>query len=186
MPYIVSTGLILLVSSIFIPFPAVMFIQDMLFFSYDHLSFVRLTSTYFSFGVGMVWIALVLFSFLLTKRHAEKKGKKYKLTALHFAFLLFGFLMFVLSIYHYYYLDENGAHSNSFWTVSETSIAWTEVEEVSRVVKEDDYRVLSYTFKNDEKSVTIPYKTEDTDTAYTIKSVVENYGWEVEDNFTAE
>lgn len=185
-PYIASTSLLLMILSVFVPFPAILFIQDMLFFSYDHLSFIRPTASFIGFGAGMIWIAIVLFSFLLTKRYSEKKERKYKLTGVHLAFLTLGFVMFVTSIYHYHYLDEHGIQSNSFWSLAEESLAWGDVEEVSRVVEEDSYRVLSYTFSSNDTSLTIPYDTEDPDTSNAINRAAEMYNWDVNDNFIAE
>lgn len=186
MPFITATGLFLIIFSFIVPFPAILFIQDMLFFSYDHLSFIRPTAAYVGFGVGMIWIAIVLFSFLITKIYFEKKARKYKLTGLHLVFLTFGFVIFALSIYHYYYLDEEGIHSNSFWSFSVDSMAWDDVEKVSRLVEEDSLRVLSYTFSNEDMSITIPYDTQDTDTSSAIYRAVEIYKWDVIDNFTDE
>lgn len=186
MPFITTTGLLLMILSVIVPFPAVLFIQDMLFFSYDHLSFIRPAATYISFGTGMIWIAIVLFCFLFTKMHAEKKGRPYKRTGIHLVFLILGFVIFAFSIFHYHYLDERGVHSNSFWSLSEDSMAWDDIEEVSRLVEEDSYRVLSYTFSNKDTSITIPYSSEDTDTSNAINDAIQMYEWDVIDNFTAE
>ncbi|QKY71749.1 hypothetical protein Len3610_15230 [Lentibacillus sp. CBA3610] len=186
MPFITTTGLLLIIFSVFVPFPAILFIQDTLFFSYDHLSFIRPTASYVGFGAGMIWLAIVLFSFLLTKRYFEKKDRKYKLTGIHLAFLTLGFVFFAASIFHYHYLDEHGIQSNLFWSLSEESMAWDDVKELSRVVEEDSYRVLSYTFSSNDMSITIPYDAEDADTSYTINRAIDMYNWEVVDNFTAE
>src|SRR5699024_3032833 len=114
MPFVTTIGSIFIILSIFVPMPAVLLIQDMLFFSYEHLSFIRPTLAFVGFGAGMIWIAIVLFSFLLTKMYSEKKGRDYKLTGLHLVFLMLGFVLLAFSIFHYHYLDDYGIHSNAF------------------------------------------------------------------------
>ncbi|MGP4070959.1 hypothetical protein ACTWQB_00220 [Piscibacillus sp. B03] len=58
---------------------------------------------------------------------------------------------------------------------------WEEVEKVSREVEEGSLRVLSYTFSNDEKFITIPYSTEDNKTKEAIRMVRQAYNWDVQD-----
>ncbi|WP_096200297.1 hypothetical protein [Bacillus sp. FJAT-45350] len=185
-PYIMTWGLLLLISSFFVPVVTVMFIQDLLFFSADNWSFIRPVEAYIGFGVGMIWIAIVLFSFLFTKMHSEKKNRTYKLTGLHLILFVVAFPLFVFSIYHYAYFDEHGVQGNSFWTLSEDSIAWDEVQEVTRTVAESSQRVMSYTFSDGDTSITIPYDPQDYQTVQSIKRVVNIYNWNITDNVEGE
>lgn len=180
-PYIITCGLLLMISAFFLPIVAIMIIQDLLFFSADHWSFIRPGEAFIGFGVGMIWIAIVLFSFFFTKMYSEKKDRKYKLTGLHLIFLIFAIPVFVFSIYHYAYLDEHGIHGNSFWALSEESLAWEEVQEVTRVVDERTKRVLLYTFSDGYTSITIPYDPQDYQTVQSIKRVVQEYNWDIAD-----
>ncbi|PPA71084.1 hypothetical protein [Jeotgalibacillus proteolyticus] len=183
MPGIMTSGLLLIVTSFFIPAIAIMFIQDMLFFSSDHWTFIRPSEAFIGFGAGMIWMGIVLFSLLFTKMYAERKNKKYKLTWLHLLFLSMAAPVFVLSIYHYYSIDEQGVKGITFWSASEDHIAWEEVEEVSRVVEEGSQLVFSYTFKSSDTSITIPYDPLDTQTVDALKRAVYTYEWEVIDHF---
>ncbi len=97
--------------------------------------------------------------------------------------MAFAPLLFALSIYHYAYLDESGVTGNDFWTFSEEHIAWDDVEEVTRLVDEGNKAVLSYTFSDGEKSITVPYNSREYETRRAILSVVQMYEWEVTDVF---
>ncbi|MBU9723324.1 MULTISPECIES: hypothetical protein [Bacillaceae] len=180
-PYLMTSGLILLISAFFMPFAAIMLVQDLLFYSPDHWSFIRPTEAYLAFFIGMIWIALIVFSFLFTKMHIEKKGREYKLTWIHIINFVFAIGLLILSIYHYAYLDEEGAHANSFWTFTEKSIAWNDVHEVTRLVEEGSLGVISYTFSNDDTSITIPFDYQDYHTNRAIKRIRELYDWEIVD-----
>lgn len=181
MPYLMPTALLLMITAFFVPAVAIMFIQDMLFFSYDHWSFIRPAEAFIGFGAGMIWSGVILFSILFTKMYSEKKDKKYKLTGLHLILLALAVPVFVFSIYHYAYLDEHGVQINTFWTLAEESIAWEEVEQVTRMVEEDSSRVLSYTFSNSDTSITIPYDTQDHLTVKAIDRAVQAFNWEMTD-----
>nr|WP_275980166.1 hypothetical protein [Halalkalibacter alkaliphilus] len=171
--------MLLLVTSFFVPIVAIMFIQDWLFFSVDHWSFIRPTAAYIGFGAGMVWTAIVLFSFLLTKMYSEKRDRTYKLTWLHLLLLGLAVPLFVFSITHYAYLDENGVQKNSFWTLSEDSIAWNDVIEVTRLVEERTKRVTAYSFTDGDLTITIPYDSRDYLTIQSINYVVDTYNWDI-------
>lgn len=183
MPFILTTGVLLIMLSFIVPFPAILFIQDLLFFSYDHISFIRPSTAFFGFGLGMIWLALVLFSFLFTKIYCEKKEKNYSLTGLHLILFLFGFVIFFFSVFNYHYIDEQALHSNPILSISEKNIAWNDVEHVSREVRDDNAQVLSYTFSDNAIEITIPYDTEDTDTSSAIYSLMDKYDWDVKDHF---
>lgn len=183
MPYISTTAILLILTAFFLPGIFVMFIQDMLFYSREHWSFLRPSEAYVGFGAAMIWIAVVLLSFLFTKMYSERKNTMYKLAGLHVLLMAFAPLLFALSIYHYAYLDESGVTGNDFWTFAEEHIAWDDVEEVTRLVDEGNKAVLSYTFSDGETSITVPYNSREYETRRAILSVVQMYEWEVTDVF---
>ncbi|KHF41622.1 hypothetical protein [Halalkalibacter okhensis] len=180
-PYLATSGMLLLVTSFFVPIVAIIFIQDWLFFSVDHWSFIRPKAAYIGFGAGMVWTAIVLFSLLLTKVYSEKRDRTYKLTWLHLLFLGLAVILFVCSITHYAYLDEDGVKKNSFWTLSEDRIEWDDVLEVTRVVDESTKRVTAYSFSDGNLTITIPYDSQDYLTVQSIKYLVDTYNWDIVD-----
>ncbi|GAE27419.1 hypothetical protein JCM9140_3566 [Halalkalibacter wakoensis JCM 9140] len=180
-PYIMTTGLLLVITAFFLPVIVVLFVQDMLFFSADHWTFIRPAAAYIGFGSGMILIAIVLFSFLLTKMYSEKKDKPYKWTGFHLVFLFMVVPLFVFSIYHYAYFDEQGVQGNSFWSLSETRISWEDVEEVTRLVEEGSLLVTAYTFSDGHTSITIPYDPQDYRTRQSITHLVNVYNWDVAD-----
>lgn len=183
LPFVLTTGLILLLSAAIIPVVIIMVLQDLLFFSHDHLTFIRPQASYQWFAGGMVLISLTLFSLLFTKMYAEKKRKDYKLAGLHLFLLALALPIFGLSVYHYMYLDEEGVQENPFWSISEESISWDEVTGVVRTVEVNTSRTLSYTFENGEREITIPYASEDFKTARAIRRVTSEYEWEIRDVF---
>ncbi|MCD8511084.1 MAG: hypothetical protein LRY73_15280 [Bacillus sp. (in: Bacteria)] len=180
-PYIMTWGVILIVSALFVPLGAIMLIQDLLFFSAEQWTFIRPNAAYFGFGGGMIWIAVVLFSFLFTKMYSENKGQEYKLAGLHLLNLPIVAVVLALSIYHYAYLDDHGVQGNSFWTFKEESISWDEVQKVTRLVEEGSLRVKSYTFYDSETSITIPYDTEDYRTNRAIRRMNQLYDFNIID-----
>ncbi|WP_147804698.1 hypothetical protein [Alkalicoccus halolimnae] len=180
LPYVLSAGPLLLISAFFIPFAAVMMIQDLLFFSYDHWTFIRPTEAYLGFGAAMVWLSLCLFSLYAAKAFFERKKREDKLSGLHFTLMVLTLPVFVLSIYHYAYLDEDGVQVNAFWSVTEKSLAWEEVVYVARVEEEESQRVLSYTFSDGTRTLTIPYATDDYQTRQAVNRAIGAYEWEVD------
>lgn len=181
MPIILPSSIILIISSFFIPVAVIMFIQDMLFFSYDHWAFIRPAEAYIGFGLGMIWVSIVLLSFLFTKMYSEKKDRKYRLTALHFLFLILAVPVFVLSVHHYAYLDEYGVHGSSFWSLTEDKMAWEDVDNVTRLVEENSRTVISYSFSQGGTSITIPYDPQDFQINQAISRVVDLYNWDIID-----
>ncbi|SDN58325.1 hypothetical protein [Alkalicoccus daliensis] len=180
LPYVLTAGPLLMIMAFFVPFIAVMMIQDLLFFSRSHWSFIRPREAYLGFGAGMIWLAVCLFSLFAAKVIFERKKREDWLSGLHIILMLLALPIFVLSIYHYAYLDEHGVQVNSFWSMSEESLAWDNVVYVSRVEREGSREVLSYTFSDGEKSLTIPYTTDDYQTRQAVNEVINVYAWEVE------
>ncbi|MFS0752413.1 hypothetical protein [Oceanobacillus sp. 1P07AA] len=183
-PYILTSSLLLLVSAFAVPGIAIIFIQDLLFFSYDHWMFIRPVEAYKGFGIAMILIAVILLSFLLTKFYMEKKDKEYKLTVIHLLLIVVTIPLFILSISHYAYFDDNGVHGNGFWTLSEDNIAWDDVENVSRVVDPSSRKVFSYHFSDNNITIDIPYDTQDTRIKQTITEVIDSNDWEVEEIYS--
>lgn len=178
-PFILTTGILLILLSFIVPFPIILFIQDTLFFSYDQIAFIRPRASFLSFAIGMIWIAIVLFSFLFTKIQSEKKGSSYKFTILHLIAFILGLSILGFSIFHYHYLDEKGIYSNSFWSFTEKELLWNDVEKVSRHIDEENYAVLFYTFSNQDTTITIPYDSQDTDLSSAIYTMIDRYEWDI-------
>ncbi|MFD1334958.1 hypothetical protein ACFQ4N_05195 [Oceanobacillus iheyensis] len=181
LPYILTSSLLLLVSAFGIPGIAIIFIQDLLFFSYDHWIFIRPVESFKGFGIAMIWIAVTLLSFLLTKFYMEKKDKEYKLTTIHLLLLVVTIPLFIFSVSHYAYFDSNGVHGNDFWSLSEDNIAWDDVEEVSRVVDPRSRTVFSYHFSDSNTTIDIPYDTQDNRIKQIITEVINTNDWDVKD-----
>jgi len=181
--FILGTSVILLVFSFILPFPIVLFVQDMLFFSYDHLLFIRPRLAYSGMTIGMIVIALAMLSFLATKILSEKGDKVYRWTLPHLIVFVFGFVLMGLALNHYYFLEEGRVVENGFFSFSEEEVSLSEVVELRREVKKENYEVISYTFDRGDKELKIPYDSRDPDASQAIYYLIDLYEWELEDVF---
>lgn len=128
--YILIISIMLFIGSLFMPFILVYLIQDALYNSKEMMYFKTPPSSYFTFGVGMMWIALVLLVYVITK----KKFEIGKLKWLSLLFIPLSIPFFLFSIENYYYLDKEGIHSNeltSFKAVE--TYRWDEMKEVKEI-----------------------------------------------------
>lgn len=181
--FVLTTCVLLIVFSFILPFPLVLFVQDLLYFSYDHLLFIRPRAAFSGMTYGILLIALTLLSFLVTKILAEKAAKSYRWTLPHLIALLCGLALCVLSVNHYYFLEEGRVGERAFFSFTERDLSFDEVEQVSREVARDNYEVLSYSFDSGELSITIPYDSRDPDASRAIYYLMEKYQWKVRDEF---
>lgn len=181
--FILTTGILLLVFSFLLPLPLLLFLQDLLFFSYDHLLFIRPRAGFTGLTLGMILIAVSMLSFLFTKILAEKAGRPYRWTLPHLLGLATGLLLIFLSINHYYFLEEERVGENSFFRLSERDLAFDQVDQVSRKVVRSNYEVLSYSFSSGDLLITIPYNSQDPEASRVLYYLIDKYGWEVRDDF---
>ncbi|KYG35083.1 hypothetical protein [Alkalihalobacillus trypoxylicola] len=161
LPYVMSIGVILILTSLIVPMVAILFIQDFLFFSSSHWTFIRPSEAFIGFGLGMVWIAVVLFSLFFSMKWSEIKDKDYRWGPLHVLLGCLSIPIFLLSIYHYIYLDEQGVHEISIWSFSEEGILWEDIDHTTRLVQEGSQITISYTFSDGERDITIPHDPQD-------------------------
>ncbi|WP_142752203.1 hypothetical protein [Neobacillus piezotolerans] len=143
--YILAISIMLFIGSLFMPFILVYLIQESLYNTKEIMYFKAPPSSYVTFGVGMMWIALVLLVLVITK-------KKYEIGKLKWLSLLFiplSIPFFMFSIENYYYLDKEGIHSNelkSYKTIE--TFRWDEMKEVKEIYAKEkgDTKTKAYQF----------------------------------------
>ncbi|WP_156324625.1 hypothetical protein [Bacillus sp. FJAT-27245] len=128
--YILIISIMLFISSLFMPFLLVYLIQESLYSSKDILYFKTPPSSYVTFGVGMMWIALVLLVFVMAKKKFDLGEMKW----LSLLFIPLSIPFFMFSISNYYYLDKDGIHANELksYNAIET-FRWDEMKEVKEI-----------------------------------------------------
>ncbi|WP_316569387.1 hypothetical protein [Neobacillus sp. YIM B06451] len=128
--YILVISIMLFIGSLFMPFILVNLIQKALYNTKEIMYFKTPPSSYVTFGVGMMWIALVLLVFVITK----KKFELGKLKWLSLLFIPLSIPFFMFSIENYYYLDKEGIHSNELSSYkSVETFRWDEIKEVKEI-----------------------------------------------------
>ncbi|PYZ96894.1 hypothetical protein CR205_14555 [Alteribacter lacisalsi] len=178
-PFLIAGAMIIGLSAFLLPFIAVMVLQDMLYFSRDHWIFLRPTAAYIFFGAGMLWMAAVLLSALFTKMWADRKDRTYNLTTVHLLLFLLAGPFFVFSVMHYTYLDDSGAHTNPLFAAGETTVMWDDVTEVVREIDPANNEILSYTFRDSEDAITLPFGQNSSELRGIVRNVVNGYELEV-------
>ncbi|HLS36157.1 MAG TPA: hypothetical protein VK061_07965 [Bacillota bacterium] len=181
--FILMTSTLILLLAFILPVPIVLFIQDTLYFSYDHDLFIRPPKAFRGMFIGLVWIAGTLLSFLFTKMYAEKKERPYKWTLPHILSLIVGIAICLLSIHHYYYFAGDTLAENDFFALTENKLSLNDVDHVSREVAESNYEIFSYTFTTSNNEITVPYDARDVEQMRFTYGLIDIYEWEIEDVF---
>lgn len=150
--FLVMTSIILLFSCIFLPFVAIYTYQDIFISnSIQAWFFTTPSSNYFTFAGALIWFSIIIIFYLIYRNRMLIKEQRVK----HYLFLLLvlpGVITVILSLHHYFYLDDEGIHYNSFFGVGTTSYKWEDVIHAEQlqvirngVMVEGD---LVFTYKN--------------------------------------
>ncbi|MBM6619313.1 hypothetical protein [Bacillus suaedaesalsae] len=152
--FLIMTSIILVFSCIFLPFVVIYTYQDI--FISNHINgwfFTTPNSNYAIFAGSLFWFAIVMILYLIYRNRMLLKGKKVK----HLLFLILAFpgaIAIILSLNHYFYLDNQGIHYNEFWGVGTETFKWQDVTHAEQlqvvrngVMVEGD---LVFTYQNGE------------------------------------
>jgi hypothetical protein len=121
--------IILFISSLFMPFVFIFWLQDLLYHSKSHWIFLAPSSAYISFFIGVLLIPSALTIHLIIKSKSEQKWIGW-LTGL---LLVCSIPLFVLGVSNYYYLDDKGIHVNELMSLEETDYRWDTMRELKEV-----------------------------------------------------
>lgn len=142
-----STGLILIFSAIFSPLFILIPLQDLLFKPSGHWFFAPPLMAHTVFILSLLSISIAIF-FKLWLDSIEKFNGKRKLAVLSFVVISIVFML--LAINQYRYVDGNGIHVNSLFSLTEKHYQWSDIEKVDQLV--DGGKVtFAFVFKNGEE-----------------------------------
>lgn len=154
---LVISAIIVLLSSLFMPFVLVFLLQDIFYHSKAHWFFERPASAYILFMGGMLWIAFILFLQLFVQWKFELKFFKWVSAAL----ILLSIPFFMYGVSNYYYFDEQGLHHNPAETFNQIDVyEWADFTAVREVYGQTNgvLNLEYYVFETkDKKDLTLPF-----------------------------
>ncbi|MHC0036380.1 hypothetical protein [Pseudoneobacillus sp. C159] len=121
--------IILFFSSFIMPIVSIYWFQDFFYHSKSHWIFIAPSSAYIIFFIGMILLPIAICLHLVIKSKFNWTWYGWITCLLFFCAIPF----FYLGITNYYYLDEEGYHSNDLFSTQETVYRWDEMKELKEV-----------------------------------------------------
>ncbi|KAA0550170.1 hypothetical protein FZW96_02170 [Bacillus sp. BGMRC 2118] len=125
--FLIMASIILISSSIFLPFVAIYTYQDIFISnSIKGWFFTTPNSNYAIFAGALVWFAIVIITYLIYRNKMLLKERKVN----HFYFWVLSVpaaIAIIFSLNHYFYLDNEGIHHNDFWGFKTETYKWKDV-----------------------------------------------------------
>lgn len=181
--YVFVIAIILFISSLFMPLVFVFFIQETLYHSKLHWFYEAPTSAYVTFGIGMVWIAIVLFGYLFVKWKYDPRFSK-SITGL---LLCISIPFFIFGVDNYHYLNDEGLHFNYLYTLNRvTTYEWKDFKEVKEIYEKSSGTVYlkEYAFiTKGNKVETLPFNIKLKENQNLILTKLAENGVEVTSNY---
>ncbi|WP_423410157.1 hypothetical protein AABM38_09580 [Heyndrickxia sp. MSNUG] len=136
------SAIIMLISSLFMPFVLVFIIQDYLYLSSEKWFYDTPATAYVLFIIGMLWIPIMMLIHLFIQWKFELRC--YKWITILLMTLSIPFFMFGIS--NYYYLDDKGIHFNDVKTFNTiTSYEWADFKNAKEVyTKSNNVTVMDH------------------------------------------
>ncbi|MBU9711220.1 hypothetical protein [Evansella tamaricis] len=179
---IIVTSIVMILSAFFLPVVFLMVLQDIFFFSRSHWYFAAPPSAYFMFGAGMLWIPIILITFLSVKVWMENRDRVISNVWVYGLLLILSFPIFALSISNYYYFDDEGIHYSELFSFSEAEHSWDDIEKVIRVTNSEGgvSSVEEYIFILESgEELDVPFDTTKHEVRQIISRVIREYGYEL-------
>jgi hypothetical protein len=120
---------ILFLSSLFMPFVFIFWLQDLLYHSKSHWVFIAPSIAYISFFIGMILIPTTLTIHLILQSKLKQKWIGWVTGLL----LICSIPFFALGVSTYYFLDDEGIHVNELMSLEETDYRWDTMKELKEV-----------------------------------------------------
>jgi hypothetical protein len=120
---------ILFLSSLFMPFVLIFWLQDLLYHSKSHWVFIAPSTAYISFFIGMILIPTTLTIHLILISKLKQKWIGWVTGLL----LVCSIPFFALGVSTYYFLDDEGIHVNELMSLEETDYRWDTMKELKEV-----------------------------------------------------
>ncbi|WP_392455378.1 hypothetical protein ACF3OH_00840 [Chryseomicrobium aureum] len=174
-PILLSSGILLLIFSLFIPIPIILFMQDLLFFKDDTLSVIRHDEAFKGLAAAFTWLGIVALGAYATIVYADKKRKPYRLKWVHLILAFLSVPIALFSLFSYSSIQETYIETQNFGEFSSERIELDEVPQIMRHYEPNPTRVTSITFRSPDKEITIPFSAEDGRTSRAIQRIIGDY-----------
>lgn len=174
-PILLTSGILLLIGSLFIPIPVILFAQDILFFSQDHWTLIRHDEAFKGFAAGMAWLGIISFSALFTVMWADKKRKPYRLAALHVALAFLSIPLCLFALFSYSSIEPTRMTHHEFGSFQSQELSFDEMTTMIRHYETEPTRITEISFISANQTLTIPYDPEDSRSVRAIQRVMEAY-----------
>lgn len=175
-------AIILLISSLFMPFVLVFIIQDYLYLSSEKWFYDTPASAYVLFIIGMLWIPIMMLIHIFIQWKFELRY--YKWITILLMTLSIPFFMFGIS--NYYYLDDKGIHFNDVNTFNTiTSYEWADFKNAKEVyTKSNNVTVMDhYEFETKKgEIIDLPSNHKVSSYKFRILEKLEEHGVEITNN----
>lgn len=151
--YLIMSAFVLILSCIFLPFIAIYSYQDIFINNFESWLFGTSTYTYFMFAGSLIWFSIIIIIFLVYRSKMQMNERKAKY--LPFLFLLIpGLVVILISLNHYFYLNDEGIHYTSLTNLQIQHYQWEDVVEAKQHQKVNNGVMvegnLEFTFQNGE------------------------------------
>lgn len=178
------SALIMLISSLFMPFVLVFIIQDYLYSSSEKWFYDTPASAYVLFIIGMLWIPIMMLIHLFIQWKFELRY--YKWITILLMTLSIPFFMFGIS--NYYYLDDKGIHFNDVNTFNTIkSYEWADFKNAKEVyTKSNNVTIMDhYEFETKKgEIVDLPSNHKVSSYKFRILEKLEEHGVEITNNLS--
>lgn len=172
---LLSGGILLLISSLFLPIPIVLFTQDILFYKEQQLALIRHEEAFRGMAAAMAGLGILCFIALVTVIWADKKRRPFRLTWLFIGIGLLSVPVAISSIYSYTSIEQTGVTHHPFGHLQADTFLFEEMTHMIRHYEADPLRITSITFSSDTKEITIPYDVQHGPTVRAIPKILQQY-----------
>lgn len=181
---LLSGGILLLISSLFLPIPIVLFTQDILFYKEQQLALIRHEEAFRGMAAAMAGLGILCFIALVTIIWADKKRRPFRLTWFFIGIGLLSVPVAISSIYSYTSIEQTGVTHHPFGHLQADTLPFEEMTHMTRHYQSNPLRITAITFSTNTQDVTIPYNAQHDPTVRAIPRILEVYPVEVlEDGF---
>ncbi|MFC4355515.1 hypothetical protein ACFO0S_10675 [Chryseomicrobium palamuruense] len=176
---LLSGGILLLIGSLFLPIPIILFAQDGLFYREDQLALIRHEEAFRGLAAAMAGLGVLSLLALIRWVWADKKRQPFQYSWLFVSLALLALPIILSSIFSYTSIEETGVTQHSFGKFQSESLSFDEMTQMTRHYEPNPLRITSITFTSETNEVTIPYDVQHGPTVRSIPRILELYPVEV-------
>lgn len=181
---LLSGGILLLIGSLFLPIPIILFAQDVLFYQENQLALIRHEEAFRGLAGAMAGLGVLCLVALTLLMWTDKKRKPFRLTWLFIGIGLLSVPVAISSIFSYTSIEPTKVTHHAFGHLQAEHLLFEELTQMTRHYQSDPLRITAITFSTNTQDVTIPYDVQHGPTVRAIPRILELYPIEVvEDGF---